>query len=155
VPADYERLALVVKRQLQAVGVTMDVKEVRPDEIYAAMARRDFDAVLFEVVSGPSIFRPFRWWYSGPKSQAGFSSAAVDAALDRVRHATSDDDYRAGVASFQHAIEGDPPAIFLAWSERARAVSKRFLVPSEPGRDILATIRFWKRIEDGSPSSRN
>jgi ABC-type transport system substrate-binding protein len=155
VPADYERLALVVKRQLQAVGVSMDVKELRPDEIYAAMARRDFDAVLFEVVSGPSIFRPFRWWYSGPKSQAGFSSPAVDAALDRVRHASSDDEYRSGVASFQRAIEVDPPAIFLAWSERARAVSKRFVVPSEPGRDILATIRFWKPIEGGSPSSRN
>ena len=155
VPADYERLALVVKRQLQAVGVSMDVKEVRPDEIYAAMARRDFDAVLFEVVSGPNIFRPFRWWYSGPKSQAGFSSPAVDAALDRVRHAGSDDDYRAGVASFQQAIEVDPPAIFLAWSERARAVSKRFVVPSEPGRDVLATIRFWKPIGDVAPPSRN
>jgi peptide/nickel transport system substrate-binding protein len=156
VPADYERMALVVKRQLQAVGVTMDVKELRPDEIFDAMARRDFDAVLFDVVSGPSIFRPFRWWYSGTKTPAGFSSKSVDAGLDQVRHSTSDDEYRAGVAAFQHAIAEDPPAIFLAWSERARAVSKRFVVPNaEPGRDILSTLRFWKPVADGSASSRN
>ena len=51
----------------------------------------------------------------------------------------------------------DPPAIFLAWSERARAVSKRFVVPdAEPGRDILSTLRFWKPAEDAAArSSRN
>ena len=36
----------------------------------------------------------------------------------------------------------DPPAIFLAWSERARAVSNRFVVPPpEAGRDVLSTLR--------------
>jgi peptide/nickel transport system substrate-binding protein len=156
VPADYERIALIVKRQLQAVGVSMDVKELRADEIYGAMARRDFEAVLFDAISGPSIFRPFRWWHSGTKTQAGFASKAVDAGLDQIRHSTSDDEYRAGVAAFQHATAEDPPAIFLAWSERARAVSKRFVVPkAEPGRDILSTVRFWKLVEGGSPSSQN
>jgi hypothetical protein len=39
----------------------------------------------------------------------------------------------------------DPPAVFLTWSVRARAVSTRFLVPPiETGRDILGTIRLWK-----------
>lgn len=156
VPADYERLALVVKRQLQAVGVTMDIKELRPDEIFDAMARRDFDAILFDLVSGPAVFRHFRWWYSGAKSQTGFSSPAVDAALDRVRHANSDDDYRGGVATFEHAISEDPPAIFLAWSERARAVNKRFAVPTtEPGRDILSSVRLWKPVTADSSSGRN
>ena len=53
--------------------------------------------------------------------------------------------YRAGVAAFQRAIVDDPPAIFLAWSERARAVSTRFDVPVEPGRDILSTLRSGGR----------
>jgi peptide/nickel transport system substrate-binding protein len=156
VPPDYERLALVVKRQLQAVNVFMEVKELPPDGIYEAMARRDFDAVLFDVISGPSLFRPFRWWHSGTANPAGFSSPAVDAGLDRIRHATSDDEYRSGVAAFQHAMMEDPPAIFLAWSERARAVSKRFAVPeAEPGRDILSTLLFWKPASDTSHASRN
>jgi peptide/nickel transport system substrate-binding protein len=156
VPADYERLALVVKRQLQAVGVSMDIKELPVDEIYAAMAKRNFDAVLFDAVSGPSVFRPFLWWHSGSANPAGFSSATVDAGLDKIRHAASDDEYRSGVAAFQHAAIEDPPAIFLAWSERARAVSKRFVVPdAEPGRDILSTLRFWKPVSNESPASRN
>jgi hypothetical protein len=41
----------------------------------------------------------------------------------------------------------DPPAIFLAWSERARAISTRFDVPVEPGRDILSTLRLWRPID--------
>ena len=45
----------------------------------------------------------------------------------------------------------DPPAIFLAWSERARAVSKRFDVPPpKPGRDILGTLRLWKPAGDAA-----
>jgi ABC-type oligopeptide transport system substrate-binding subunit len=120
-----------------------------PEGIYDAMARRDFDAVLFEVVSGPSLFRPFLWWHSGAANPAGFSSAAVDAALDRIQHAASDDEYRASVLAFQRATIQDPPAIFLAWSERARAVSKRFVVTDAvAGRDILTTLRFWKPSSD-------
>jgi len=51
------------------------------------------------------------------------------------------------VAAFQRAMVASPPAIFLAWSERARAVSGRFDVHEEPGRDILNTIRQWRRAE--------
>jgi peptide/nickel transport system substrate-binding protein len=157
VPPDYERIALVVKRQLDLVNVSMDIKELPPDRILDAMTRRDFDAVLFDVISGPSLFRPFLMWRSGTTGNlTGFSSAAVDAALDRIRHARSDDDYRSGVVAFQHATNQDPPAIFLAWSERARAVSKRFVVPdAEPGRDILSTLRFWKPAANESQASRN
>jgi len=61
-----------------------------------------------------------------------------------MRHAANDDDYRDGIASFQDAIVNDPPAIFLAWSERARAVSTRFEIPAEPDRDILRTLRLWR-----------
>jgi peptide/nickel transport system substrate-binding protein len=157
VPADYERLALVVKRQLQAVGVTMDVKESRTDEIYDAMTRRDFDAVLFDVISGPSLFRLQRVWHSGEVSNpSGFFGAAVDTALDGIRRAASDDDYRSGVAALERAMQNDPPAIFLAWSERARAVSKRFVVPTaEPGRDILSTLRLWKPASGSQNAGQN
>jgi ABC-type transport system substrate-binding protein len=157
VPADYERLALVVKRQLQSVGVTMDVKESRADEIYGALARHDFDVVLFDLISGPSIFRLQRVWHSGEATNpSGFLGVAVDAALDGIRHAASDDEYRSGVAALERAMQNDPPAIFLAWSERARAVSKRFVVPNaEPGRDILSTLRLWKPAADGQSVRRN
>ncbi len=47
-----------------------------------------------------------------------------------IRHSASDDEYRSGVAAFQRAMMAKTRrAYFSAWSERARAVSKRFLVP--------------------------
>ena len=56
----------------------------------------------------------------------------------------SDSEYKQGIADFQRAIVDDPPAVFLAWEERARAISKRFEIPSEPGADPLITLRMWK-----------
>ncbi len=79
----------------------------------------------------------------------------ADAALDGIRHAPDDGAYKDGVAAFQRAIIDDPPAIFLAWSERARAVSTRFEVPVEPGRDVLSTLRFWRPVGDRLQASRN
>ena len=100
------------------------------------------------------MVRPALWWHSrGPLNCGGYSSAAVDAALESINRAPDDAAYRAGVAAFQRAIVDDPPAIFLAWSERARAVSTRFEVPVEPGRDILSTLRLWRPV--GAPALRS
>ena len=77
-------------------------------------------------------------------------------ALDQIRQAASDDGYRAGVGAFQRAMMEDPPAIFLAWPERARAVSRRFAVPSAgPAGDVLATLRLWRLSADKMASLRN
>ena len=141
----YERLALLLKQQLREVGVDMSIDEVAPDNLAAAMAKPDFEALLVEVLSGWSLFRPSRRWHSkGPQNVLGFSSEPVDAALDRIRHAANDDDYRAGAAAFQQAIADDPPAIFLAWGDRSRAVSRRFDVQAQTGRDVLSTLRLWR-----------
>ena len=148
VAPDHERLALAARRQLETVGVEMRTEDASIAQIEQALATRDFEAILLDLVSGPSMFRPYSWWHShGSLNRGVFSSSAVDAALDSIRHATSDDEYRAGVARFQEAILDDPPAIFLAWSERARAVSKRVEVPpAAPGVDILGTLRLWRPV---------
>jgi hypothetical protein len=52
------------------------------------------------------------------------------------------------------AVE-DPPAVFLAWGQRARAVSRRFEVHVEPGRDILTTLRLWRPTNDRQYVGRN
>ena len=115
----FEHLALVVKQQLAAVGVDLVIEEIAPDRLGQTLASHEFEAVLVDALSGWSVYRSSRWWYSkSPQNLTGFSSPAVDAALDQVRHAASDDDYRAGVAAFQQAVADDPPAIFLAWGDR-------------------------------------
>ena len=63
------------------------------------------------------------------RNMGGYSSTKVDAAFDQINASANDDEYRAGVAALQRAIYEDPPAIFIAWSERARAVSTRFRRP--------------------------
>jgi peptide/nickel transport system substrate-binding protein len=147
--APYERLALIVKQQLEAVDVVLDIEEVSLDGAIQAMAKRDFEAVLIEYASGWNLFRPYRFWHSQAASNySGFSDPAVDAGLDRVRHAANDDEYGSGVAAFQKAIAEDPPAIFLAWSNGSRAVTRRLDVQPEPGRDVLSSMRLWRPVAD-------
>ena len=151
VAAGDERMSLVLKRQLEAVGVRMILQERPIQEVTKARLTGQFEAILGEVVSGPGLLRPFRWWYSKEATIGGvFSSPAVDAGFDKIRYSASDDQYRAGVADLQKAMWDDPPAVFLAWTERARAVSKKFAVPAEPGVDTLGTLRLWRlNAEDG------
>jgi hypothetical protein len=84
-----------------------------------------------------------------------FGNSTTDAALERAHNAETESDFKKAVAEVQRAFEDDPPAIFLAWNQRARAVSNRFVVPPpEPGRDILSTLRLW-RPADAGRTSRN
>jgi peptide/nickel transport system substrate-binding protein len=150
VPADsvYERVALVVKRQLAAVSVDMRLQELPQEQLMAATGRGEFDAVLVDIISGPTLFRSYRHWHSKlPALPRPITSPRIDEALDRIRHAASDTEYRAGVTAFQQAMVDDPVALFLAWGERARAVSRRFeVVAPNKDRDILGTLRLWRPV---------
>jgi len=152
-----ERVALEVKRQLQAVGVEMDVQAVSPDQLIDAEKNRKFDAVLTEGVSAPTVLRVhFLWESHSQGNPGGFGNATVDAAFDRVSRAADEPTYREAVSGLQQAFLDDPPGIFLAWTERVRAVSKRFVVPPlEAGRDPLATIRLWSSRDDEKYSDKN
>jgi hypothetical protein len=146
----------MVKRQLEAVGVQMDIEEASPEQILDALNNSSYEAVLLDMVSGPNLFRLYRWWHSAGSFNPGtLGGGSLDEPLDRIRHATSDDEYRAGVAAFQRAVFDNPPGIFLAWSERTRAVSRRFDVAAELGRDILTTLRSWRPANDFQSVGRN
>jgi ABC-type transport system substrate-binding protein len=152
-----ERIGLELKRQLQSIDVDMNVEELPQDQIIQRATKRNYDAILLEGVSGPTLFRPYLLWHSNmPFNPGGFGNPTVDAALDRVRSAPTEESYRTAVAALQDAFMEDPPAIFLAWSVQARAVSKRFEVTApEPGRDILSTLRLWRPVTDERRVSRN
>ena len=112
--------------------------------------------MLADAMLGPALLQQYQWWYSkGPRNFSGFSSAGIDAALDAVDRAPDEKSYETGVRMFLDAIVDDPPAIFLAWSERARAVSTRFQVPSDVGRDVLGAIRLFRPVTGERVTSRN
>ena len=151
----HERIALALQQQLQEVGVRMRIEQLPVDTGLDRLNSGNFDAFLIDLANGPLV-RPYLFWHTnGPFNYARYSSEAVDTALARIQHAADDGEYRAAVAAFQEAVVDDPPAIFLAWSERARAVSTRFALAAEPGRDILSTLRSWRPATDKALDSSN
>jgi hypothetical protein len=124
----------------------MQIEQAAQEQIMQAGRSNNFDAILIDAISGPSVFRTYRFLYSKVALKIKpRSSTSIDSALDRIHHAASDDEYRAGVTALQEAIVKDPPALFLAWGERARAVSRKFdVVTEEKGRDIFHDLRLWR-----------
>jgi ABC-type transport system substrate-binding protein len=155
VPPDFERAALVLKQQLEAVGVEIRLIETPFENVTQALVTGKFDAVLADIVSAPTLFRVYRMWHSKGLFQGSLGNPRLDAALDRIRFATNDSEYENAVRGLQESVAQDPPAVFLAWSERARAVSRRFDVHAEPGRDILSTLRMWRPSTDAQYVGRN
>ncbi|MGE0704227.1 MAG: ABC transporter substrate-binding protein [Vicinamibacterales bacterium] len=147
--ASHERLALMLQRQLQAIGVDLTLETAPLDQAISRVIRGDFDAFLIDAAHGPMMVRPYLMWHSrAPRNWGHFSSAEVDQAFETIQRAPDDEAYRAGVAAFQRAIVNDPPAIFLTWGERSRAVSSSFEVPAEPNRDIFpTTLRLWRPVD--------
>jgi peptide/nickel transport system substrate-binding protein len=143
-----ERIALMIQKQLFGVGVDMSIELAKTAEIAARAARGDFDAFLIWQITGRSLTFPYLFWHSPEPGrpvflQSGYSAA--DSALNRVRYARNDHEFRAAVAAFQQIIHDDPPAVFLAWEERVRAVNRSFHVPpQEPGRDVVFSLWRWR-----------
>lgn len=151
----WERIALLVQRNLAEVGVDMQLETLSVDEFNQRIATRNFDAVLTEFINGYNPSRPFTFWSSESKRNLwGYKNPNMDEALEGIRRAANEIEYREAFRRFQ--IEGidNPPAIFLALGETSRAVSKRFRVVSAPDSDILRTIADW-RLADLSPRPTN
>ena len=156
--ASLEHLVLLIQRQLEAVGVDLDLRLVSLDELGATLKSGDFDFLLADAALGPTMVRTSRFWHSGERYNYGrFSSRNVDVALEMIREAADDNGYKAGVAAYQRAVIEDPPAIFLVWSQRSRAVSTRFDVPAEAGWDIFSPIvlRRWRPVREPQVARRN
>ena len=63
--ARFERIALVVQRQLSAVGVDMDLRPATQPEVIKSIKSHDFDAIIFEMVTGRTLDWPSMLWHSG------------------------------------------------------------------------------------------
>ena len=144
----WERMGLLVQRNLAEIGVDMQLQAVSVDEFNKRMGSGDFDAVLTDFIVGNSPTRPYFFWHSKSKLNTWrYQNATVDEALERIRQASNETEYRTAFRDFQLATLDDPPAIFLALGESSRAVSKRFQVIAPPGTDILPTIADWQLAE--------
>jgi ABC-type transport system substrate-binding protein len=148
----WERMALLVQKQLFSIGVDMRIETISDQEFNSRIQKSDFEAVFGEVNGGPPLARPFIFWHSsGQFNFFGYRSRAVDEAFDTIRASADDTSYRDGVRQLQQGMTADPPGVFLAWGQTARAVSRSFEIPTGPEeRDIWAFLNGWRRISPGN-----
>jgi peptide/nickel transport system substrate-binding protein len=142
-----ERIALITQRQLYDIGVDMVLETVSLEAFYKRMASGDYDAVLFDLIGGPSLVRPYIFWRSPQPSAPrdwDFGYQAADEALDALRAAASDAEIREAALEFQERLRTAPPGIFLAWAETAQAVTQGFELPARPEGEILETLWQWR-----------
>ena len=148
----FERIALVVQKQLFEVGIDVEMIPMALDDLGDRLGAGTFETILVPMVSGRSLEGAYSFWRSAPTPIVHSGYRAADASLDRLRAARSDDETRIAVADLQRILYEDPPAAFLVIPETARAVDDSFLVPikdDEKGRDIAGTLWQWKRRPDG------
>ena len=139
--ARYERLASLLKKQFEEINVDMQVEVVPFRTMAERIKKGQFDAFLLERASARSLAWTYLTYHS---SMMPFGYTAADVVLDRLRRSTSDQETRAAVNDLQTIFRADPPAVFLMWPIVVRAVSTRFQVPGEAGRDIMGTLWQWR-----------
>jgi len=142
-----ERVALMIQHQLQAIGVDMQIEALPVDRLVERMQKGDFDAVLMDMAGGPGIGRMYYLWHSAREpGLPDFGYRAADAALDKIRGARDEATAYEGADELRRVFAEDPPAIFINWSETARALSRRFEVEHEEGRDVFGSVWRMKRV---------
>jgi ABC-type oligopeptide transport system substrate-binding subunit len=142
-----ERIALALQRQLFTAGVDLQLEQVSLRDLVTRLRRGDFESVLMEFYAAtPSWLSSF--WHSPPGGAATVirsGYAAADKELEAMDDARTEDELRRALAEVYQKMAEDPPAVFIAWPEVARAVSTRFEVPVEKGRDIMgANLWLWR-----------
>jgi peptide/nickel transport system substrate-binding protein len=143
----FERLALLIQRQLLAVDVDMRLEAVPISAFRPRVASGRFDAFLGELIASHGLSFTYMLWHSAPEPFIRTGYAGADAVLDRVRAARSDDELRKAVHDLQRAMHDDPPAAFLYWGQASRAVSRRFVLPAGNDVDILRSVDRWQLVD--------
>ena len=158
-PEDFsllERIGLEVQKQLYDIGVDMQFEVVSFAEYDSRIRAGRFEAVLVDMISGPTLARPNVFWGS-PRREGlhalGYDNAEAGRLFGQLQTSTNETSVRSAVGRLQRVMLEDPPALFLAWNQRARAVSSRFRVAGESGRDPLLTIWQWTENSDRPPVS--
>jgi peptide/nickel transport system substrate-binding protein len=153
----WERIALLLQRQLADVGVDMFLEEADERKLRTLVTTGDFDTYLFQMTSGKSFDWTYRFWHSPvpgafvPYQNSGYTG--VDSILDELRIVRPDAEVRTAVADLRERFYQDVPAAFLAWPETTRAVDVRFDLGDRTNPDVFANLWKWHPA-DGLRASR-
>src|SRR3954471_9441727 len=109
--ARFERLALLVQKQLADVGVDMKLQPLKQAELENRLKGGNFDVVLFEFF-GRSLSWANEFWRSHDGMLMNSGYTAADPVPDKMRTGRSEDDVRRTMAEFGRILSEDPPAAF-------------------------------------------
>ena len=144
----YERIALMIQRQLFDVGVDLEIELIGLEDLGKRLKVGEFDTYIVRVNAGRSMDYTYRFWYSKlpPSSMMQKSGyTGVDDALDRVRASLNEEQVRIAVAELASQFYQDVPAVFIAWLEVTRAVSTRYEVANS-AQDPLFDLWRWRSV---------
>jgi ABC-type transport system substrate-binding protein len=149
----YERIALLVQRQLFDIGVHVELVPLSLRDLAERAGLGDFDTILAPANAGRTLMFTHLSWRSpergaGTMFRTGYSG--VDQALDRLRSSTTDEAVRTAVAHLGERFRTDAPALFIAWTELTRAVSDRISVGENPPPDPFMSLWEWRRRPSGA-----
>ena len=150
--ASLERLALLVQRQLQAVGVDLELELVAVRRVQREDEVGDFDVVLADAALGPTMLRAYRFWHSGERSNFGrFSSKKVDGALDSHPRRAGRRRLQGGRRRrFSRRSSTTRRRSFWSGASALRAVSTpiRGAGRAGAGHPQPAILRLWRPVDD-------
>jgi peptide/nickel transport system substrate-binding protein len=142
----YERIALMLQKQLFDIGVQLDLEPVTMANLAKRAASGDFDALLARANAGRTLMFTYRFWRSSPDAQGAFwrtGYTGADAALDQLRESHSDDQTRAAVKALDQRFREDVPAAFIAWTEVTRALNADVVLDDPDLHDPFTAIWRW------------
>ena len=142
-----ERLALELQRQFYDIGVDMQFEVVPITDYDTRIRDGKFEAVLVDMISGPTLGRPYIFWRSAKSYKGlnvfGYENSEAERSFDTLRTSMSEAGTRSATRRLQRALLDDPPAVFLAWNVRARIIRREFQIHQEPGRDPVQSLWRW------------
>jgi ABC-type oligopeptide transport system substrate-binding subunit len=136
-----------VQRNLLNIGVDMQIQSVPAKEFGKRILARDFDAILNDMNSGPTPGRAYVFWrsrrtFQGPYNVFGYENGEAEKLFSVLNTSTNDAAVRSATVRLQQVLLNDPPALFLAWNARARAIRTEFTVPTGTG-DPIGSLWKW------------
>jgi peptide/nickel transport system substrate-binding protein len=146
VPERFENVAHRLRRAYLAIGVDLVLELVTQEEFAQRAGSGTFEAFISTLGTGLGTNFVYQQWSGlarGRYVHFGYSAAAE--AAERLRRARTEDEQRAAFRALQRVLFDDPPAVFLLWDSRSRAIGRRFSVPHDSaGRDILSSLPRWR-----------
>ena len=147
-----ERIALHVQKDLFNIGVDLRFKLVPVDQIGPLLDSGEFEAVMLDMISGPTPARAYIFWASAERFRGtynifGYENPESERLFEILRRTRNEAAVRSATRRLQRVLLEDPPALFLAWNERREAIRQEFVVPDERV-DPVFTLWRWKRRTD-------